>query len=114
MKKLLAPIDINNVEKKVQGFLYPNINTHKINNFINVKDCTKWDYGMVVYVGRDVTIEDFFTKIVDSGVRISSVKKTTKLLKRYFNVLKEIKIGTIVRVTHDDENDFIFEKVKVS
>lgn len=74
-KKILAPVDLRDPKRKIKGFLYPNLDVSSINSFIDTKKKSKWDVGMIVFVGIDITKNDLLAKIIDSGKKIESVAK---------------------------------------
>lgn len=106
-KKMLVPIDLENPEKDIRDFLYPSLVEEK---FVlrGIKSGKIWENGIVSFTGKTVTSEEIFAKIVDSGQKISSVSLLMKILNSYVGQLKEIKLGTVVKLVHKD-NDFILE-----
>jgi hypothetical protein len=66
--------------------------------FVGVKSCKPTDLGMMVYVGRDVTMNDLFAKLVDTGRKIEDVDGTVKRIEAYLRMLQDQKIGDILAV----------------
>ena len=54
--------------------------------------------GQVVYVGIEVSANDVFAKLVDSGIKIEDVEKTLDDIKEYLNMVKDLKIGSVVQM----------------
>ena len=110
-KKTLVPIDLQRPDKKIKGFLYPNIDLGIINSFIEINKGKEWEAGMVVYTGKEVTKNDIFAKIVDSGKKIESVNYLLNSLEEYLNQVSLFKIGDIV-ILKPTENGFKLEKIQ--
>ena len=109
-KKILVPFDYNNPDKNISGFLYPNIDEEQINSFLEVYKGKKWKTGMVVYVGREVSKNDVFAKIIDSRKKIKSVSNTLDIIQKYLNQVRQCKIGDIVEIKSSEDS---FELIKL-
>ena len=109
-KKMLAPFDFNNPDKSINGFLYPNIDEEHINSFLEINKGKKWKTGMVVFVGREVSKNDIFAKIIDSRKKIKSVSNTLELIQKYINQVKQYKIGDILAIKSSSDG---FELIKL-
>src|SRR5690606_23027577 len=57
-------------------------------------------YGMIVLTGRDLSKNDVFAKLVDSGRKIANVAGTLALIERYLFELKEFKIGNVIGIEY--------------
>ena len=108
-KKILVPYDLNNPKRDYNGYLYPNINSLEINSFVEVEKNKEWKVGRVVYVGKTITKNDVFAKIVDSGNRIESVNSLLQLLDEYLNQISLFKIGDIVGIRYTNNSFELFD-----
>ena len=70
------------------------------------------DYGLVVYVGNKVKAEDIFARLVDSGTVVRNVKETFKQIEIYLSQIKNHKIGSVIEIVPDqnNENSFTLQK----
>jgi len=70
-------------------------------------------YGLMIYVGRAITENDLFAKLVDSGTKIESVDETVSLLRQYIEKLQSLHIGNVVRIqaSHSGTSSFELELV---
>jgi len=72
------------------------------------------DLGLVVYAGKEVTVNDLFAKLVDSGRKIESVDQTVKMLSAYIAMLQGYKIGNVMSVETDAAEPSAFRLVKIA
>lgn len=98
MKKILAPFDLTKPEKKINGFLYPNIDAKNVNSFLEINTDKEWEVGMVVFVGREISKNDVFAKIVDSGKKIKSVNGLLNSIEDYLGQVSTYKIGDVIGI----------------
>lgn len=110
-KKLLVAFDTSNPNATSSDFLMPVVDEGSP-QFIGVKSCKPADLGMMVYIGRDVTTNDLFAKLVDTGMKVASVDRTIKGIEAYLRMLQDYKIGNILSVKASTEAcGFQLEKV---
>jgi hypothetical protein len=95
-RKMLAPFDPEQPDKVIKGFLYPNIDSESTGSFEQIGTGKKWSAGIVVLVGREITKEDIFAKIVDSGRQASVINVLLESLDVYLQQINEHRIGDIV------------------
>ena len=111
-KKILVPVDINNYNKKNNGFLYPGLNEKGEATFLDISSGKEWSHGMIAFTGRELNKNVLFAKIVDSGKKIDSVSELVSQLDNYLAQIKTFKIGNIVAVNVSD-NGQDFDLIKV-
>jgi hypothetical protein len=109
-KKILAPFDLEKSDKKITGYLYPNFDVEQINSFLEISKSKEWKTGMVVFTGKEITKNDLFAKIVDSGKKVKSVNDLLKNLESYLNQIRSFKIGDIIGIKPIEDG---FELVKL-
>lgn len=97
-KKLLAPVDSNNVDKDINGFLYPDTTRGTRYSFLETDSGKEWKYGRVVFVGVEVTSDDIFSRIKNSKKKIQSGGELRSTLSAYIEQVKSFKIGSIVGI----------------
>lgn len=78
---------------------------------MEIKTGKEWFYGYVVYVGIELSKNEVYAKIVDSGKKIASVEFLLDSLDDYLKQLNECKIGEIVRIKSTN-NGFKLTKCK--
>ncbi len=110
-RKLLAPYDLQNPSKKINSFLYPDIDSNQNNFFTDIKSQKKWEAGIVVFIQSDISKNDFFAKIVDSGKAIESVNVLLESLDNYFEQISSFKVGDVIGL-QSLENGFELIKLK--
>lgn len=71
--KIIVPIDLKNPSKIISDILYPKLIEDEV-SLVSIKKPKKWEYGMVVLMGGELTEKDLFTKVIDSKVKIDSVE----------------------------------------
>lgn len=111
-KKLLVAFDPSNPNAESSDFLVPVVDEGSP-QLIGVKGRKPADLGMMVYVGRDVTMNDLFAKLVETGRKIVSVDGTIKGIEAYLRMLQDHKIGNIlsVKASSTEACGFQLEKV---
>jgi hypothetical protein len=70
--------------------------------------------GMMVFIGKDITVNDLFAKLVDSGRKIESVERTVAVLQSYLRMLQDYKIGNILAVEPCSEEPCGFRLKKIA
>lgn len=99
-KKMLVAFDPANPEKSSSDFLSPVFNNGEI-VFFGTKSKQCLALGMVVFVGVEVTINDLFARLVDSGRIIPCVAETLTLISTYLSQVSVLGIGQVVQITAD-------------
>lgn len=72
---------------------------------LGLKSGSESKFGMMVFVGRSVTENDLFSKLIDSGAAIANVDETLAMLRSYLEGLQTLKIGNVARLGPPAEND---------
>jgi hypothetical protein len=99
-RKLLVPFVPSDPEKRSADFLIP----------VRAPDGTGYRfsglttgrpamYGMMVFLGRSVSTNDLFAKLVDSGTKIDDVQVTIATISMYLDAIQAFKIGNIVAIS---------------
>jgi hypothetical protein len=109
-KRLLSPFDLNRPENIIKGFLYPNVEANQIDSFLEIKTEKEWRVGMVVYIGMEISENDVFAEIVDSGKKIESVEHLLHNIEEYLRQVNKFKIGDIIGIKPMKES---FELIKL-
>ncbi len=100
-KKLLVAFDPTKPEAQSSDFMIP-WNREGRPVFLGLKSSKDFTYGMMVFVGRAVSENDLFAKLVDSGAFIENVEETLACLRSYVTQLQSFKIGNVVRIIPAD------------
>ena len=68
----------------------------------------------MVYIGRDVTVNDLFAKLVDTGRKVPDVDRTVSMLADFVSRLEEHKVGNVVAIEDAAEEPFGFRLKRVA
>jgi hypothetical protein len=68
----------------------------------------------MVFVGSEVTVNELFAKLVDSGSKIPDVENTVKMLTEYVAQLQEYKIGNVLSMESVSGGRYGFRLTKVA
>ena len=99
-KKLLVRFDASEKEPFSGDFLIPRVENGQV-TFRGIRSGERGQYGMVVYVGKDVSENDLFARLVDTGTLIPDVDETLALLASFVEAMKTVKIGNVVEAESD-------------
>ena len=106
-KKLLVAFNPDKPTAKSSDFLLP-IFVDGTPKFLGLSSGKHFDYGMVVMTGKDVTVNDVFAKLVDSGRKIESVDQTLESITMYLQLLKDFKISNVLKIKDEPSSDIGF------
>jgi hypothetical protein len=112
-RKLLVSYDQSHPERASSDFLAPVSDTTGLFLF-GLKSKKTREQGLMVYVGKDVTVNDLAAKLVDSGRRIENVSQALACLEAYIRMLQEYRIGNILTVEPCSETPCGFRLKKVA
>jgi hypothetical protein len=101
-KKMLVAFDLEKPDAQSSDFLIPWSRSGK-QVFVGLKSGNESALGMMVFIGRAVTENDLFAKLVDSGAVIDDVDATFALLRSYIEQLRALKIGNVARIRSTDQ-----------
>ena len=96
-KKLLVAFDPKRPETKCSDFLAP-VWLGKTPRLLGLKSGNLRDYGLVVFVGLDVTTEDLFARLVDTGRKVENVDVVLAELEAYLGMVKGRSIGQVLSI----------------
>lgn len=97
-KKILAAFDPKRPDTKSSDFLVPVIEDGKP-VFIGLKSKKVVQFGTVVFVGRELSANDVFARLVDTGRKIESVSKCLADLETYLQAVSSQRLGDVLVVT---------------
>ena len=113
-KKMLVAFDPAKPAKASSDFLVPVLDNGEF-VFFGTKSKRTVTLGMVVFVGREVTMNDVFARLVDSGRKIPAVAETLDVISNYLSQVSGLKIGQVVQVSGDASREgFLLQGVKVT
>ena len=74
-----------------------------------------WEYGRVVFVGMNITANDVFAMLVDSGRKIDDVDKLLAELRAYLEMISDHRIGDVLelQVAPDTSVGFVLAKTNL-
>jgi len=109
-KKMLVPYSMAKGKSVGKSFVVP-ISDGEQSSFVAVSNGSKVEYATVVYVGRTISVEDIFKKIVNAGFAVlPNTDEMTKSLSNYIDLVSKLKIGDIVKVGFDESDQLQLEK----
>ncbi|QDV29798.1 hypothetical protein Spb1_17150 [Planctopirus ephydatiae] len=100
--KMLVVFDPTKPDSQTTDFLIPwSRDGQRV--FLGLKSGKESALGMMVFIGRSITENDLFAKLVDSGAVIPDVDETLALLRSYVERLQSLKIGNVARIRSIDQ-----------
>ncbi len=112
-KKLLVTFDQAKPDGGAGDFLVP-VREEGRPRFVGLRSGKAADLGRMVFVGKEVTVNDLFAKLVDSGHKVGSVDQTVGMLGDYLEMLQEHKIGNVIEIQAVAGGTSRFRLVKVA
>jgi len=101
-KKMLVAFDPAKPDSQATDFVIPwSRNGQRV--FLGLKSGKVAALGMMVFIGRSITENDLFAKLVDSGAFIPNVDETLALLRSYLEGLQTLQIGNVARIRSTDQ-----------
>jgi hypothetical protein len=79
--------------------------------FFGLKSHLLFKSGVMVFIGKEIAVQDIFAKLVESGRKIQNVNETLKNLDAYVQQLAGFKIGNVVSIALKNDGPG-FELVK--
>ena len=111
-KKLLVAYDESKLIARKGDFLAVIFDgTNPI--FFGLKSRCAYKSGCVVFLGKEITEQDVFAKLVDTGRKIESVDKTLKTIAAYIQQIEGFKIGNVIGIM-SKSGEPGFELLKIS
>lgn len=112
-KRLLVSFDPAKPDGRRGGFVVPAIAGERA-IFIDLQSRREAQFAMMVFVGREVSANDLFAKLVDAGRQIESVDETFEILSQYVDSLGSFRIGNVVSIEWARTDAGGFRLVKVA
>ena len=101
-KKNLVAFDPSKPEAKSADFLAPVVESGRIVLF-GLKSQKIQSMGLVVFSGKELSPNDVFARIVDTGRQIESVDTLLADISEYLAALKNQRIGDVVTIDRKDD-----------
>jgi hypothetical protein len=113
-KRMLVAFDPARPEEASSDFLVPVIDEGGIFTLFGTRSRRSVPLGMVVLVGKEVTANDVFARLVDAGRKILSVAEALNSIGDYLAQINNFKIGQVVEIVNDTEKkSFRLEPSKI-
>lgn len=112
-KKLPVSLSYSDFEAKTKEFLVPAADAG-FGSFRGLKSGSIYPFGALSYLGTEITANDVFARLVDSGQKIRNVDETLKVLDAYLQMLQEFRIGNILAVEPCVESPSGFRLKKIA
>ncbi len=107
-KKMLVSYDLKRPQGASNDFLVP-ISIEGRMILFGLKSGRERGYGLVVYIGTSINEKDVFDRIPDSKARIENVDDTLTRLRQYLEKLQTLRLGNIVRLIPNQNEDGGYE-----
>ncbi|WP_224825197.1 hypothetical protein [Cognatishimia sp. MH4019] len=109
-KKMLVPYSMAKGKSVGKSFVVP-LSDGGQRSFVALSNGSKVEYATVVYVGRTISVEDLFKKIIDAGFAVlPNTDEMVKSLSSYIDLVSNLKIGDVVKVGFDEADQQRLEK----
>ena len=96
-KKLLVAFHPDTLDPQSSDFLIPwSLDDRPI--FHGLESAKYHEFGIMIFLGRAISENDLFAKLIDSGAFIGNVEHTMTALRSYIGQLQELKIGNVIRI----------------
>lgn len=96
-RKLLVAFDPARPDCQTSDFLIPwERDGQRV--FLGLKSGKEATFGILVFVGRSVTENDLFTKLIETGREVANVDQALESLRSYLDALQALKIGNVARI----------------
>jgi hypothetical protein len=112
-KKLLVAYDPARPSRRTGDFVVPVRDDAGV-VLLGLKSKTVSDQGLTVYVGKSISVDDVFAKLVDTGRKIDSVSETLRLLETFIQLLQPFRIGSVIVVEKSTSDVCGFRLAKVA
>lgn len=97
-RKLLVPLDLADPDRRVGGFLCPNVADKEIRSFFEISSGEEWAAGMVVFIGVEISKHDLLEKISNSVRAIISLDHLLESIDEYLGQLEAFRIGDFIAI----------------
>lgn len=109
-KKLLVAFDPKKPDRRSSDFLVVVLEGAEP-KLVGIKSKKPIASGLMVYLGKEIKVDDLFAKLVDTGRKIESVEQTLRTLEHYIQKLQEFRIGNLLSVEADAATGFKMVKL---
>lgn len=110
VKKLLIPYSMDKAEPVGRSFIAPSHDGVR-GSFVSLSNHKPVEFGMVCYLGKEVSPADFFARAMDSGMKIlPSMDAYEKMIEAYFAAVQDLKVGDVVQLTWRRDGSVGLEK----
>ncbi len=103
-KKMLSSVTYGDFKSKSKEFLIPFTGDER-NGFRGIESGKSSQYGLMAFIGRDITANDIFAKLVDSGQKIDSVDAVLASITEFLEQLQQFKVGNIIGISYSDDGE---------
>jgi len=96
-KKFLVAFDPETPQTKSSDFVVPVVESGRVVLF-GLKSKRVQPMGLVVFTGKELSPNDVFARLVDTGRPVESFAAALKDISEYLTALKEQRVGDVVAV----------------
>ncbi len=101
-KKMPVSVSHGKFKSKSKEFIIPFTGGDR-EGFVGIESGKAAQYGLITYIGKDVTVNDIFAKLVDSGQKISNVEASIALFSDFIEQIQQFKVGNIIGISYSKE-----------
>jgi len=87
--------------------LVPSLEMPRLNLFVGVKTGKKYEKGYLVYLGKDVTVDDIGEKL---GLKLEQMSLGRPAIESFITALQRFKIGNVVSVSFPETDKCVLTK----
>jgi hypothetical protein len=113
VKKLLVSFDPSKPDWRGGGFVVPTIDGERF-FFLDLQCRRQSEFALMVFVGREISANDLFARLVETGLQIESVHETFGILSQFVDSLRSFRIGNVVSIEPAPKDAGGFRLVKVA
>lgn len=92
-KKVLVPFDMDKPNKVIRGLLIPGISKQGNKIFVDASTLKEWTHGMVVYIGKEITVEQFIERLNELNFPMGTGDEFRIFIENFISKIQPFKIG---------------------
>jgi hypothetical protein len=112
-KKLLVGYDPSKHSTAPSDFLVPMRDSTGV-FLLGLKSRKSYEQGQMVYIGKEIATDDIFAKLSDLGYKFDDKDAISQTLNAYLRMLKDYKIGNILRIEQTNDTNCDFRLIKIA
>nr|WP_319396640.1 hypothetical protein [uncultured Desulfobacter sp.] len=103
-KKMPVSVTYGSFKSKSKEFIIPFIGEER-DGFRGIKSGKSSQYGLITFIGKEITSNDVFAKLVDSGQKIDNVDAVLTAITEFLEQLQQFKVGNVIGISYSDDGE---------